>query len=112
MGKYIIIGGLAVQLVFFGLFMLVTVLFHVRITKEPTSRALCITAPWRQFILVLYATSALIMIRSIFRTIEYAMGQEGELMQKEAYLFAFDSALMFIVPVIFLYWHPSQILAG
>ncbi|KAK4038305.1 protein RTA1 [Parachaetomium inaequale] len=112
MGKYIIIGGLAVQLVFFGLFILATVLFHVRITREPTTRSLSVTAPWRQFILVLYATNALIMIRSIFRTVEYAMGRDGPLMQKEVYLFAFDSALMFLVPAIFLYWHPSQILVG
>jgi hypothetical protein len=40
------------------------------------------------------------------------MGSHGELMQKEVYLFVFDSALMFLVPAILLYWHPGQILVG
>lgn len=112
MGNSVIIGGLAVQLVFFGLFILATIVFHVRITMTPTRRSLSITAPWRQFILVLYATNTLIMTRSVFRTVEYAMGREGPLMHKEVYLFVFDSVLMFAVSAIFLYWHPSQILDG
>ncbi|KAK3381003.1 RTA1 like protein-domain-containing protein [Podospora didyma] len=112
LGNAVLLVGLAVQVVFFGLFIITTVLFHIRIIKKPTQRSFSITAPWRQFILALYASSVLILIRSIFRMIEYGAGSDSVLQQSEAYLLALDGALMFLVAVIFLWYHPHKILVG
>ncbi|KAF2187906.1 RTA1-domain-containing protein [Zopfia rhizophila CBS 207.26] len=65
--------------------------------------------PWIRHIYVLYAASALIMVRSVFRVIEYLMGNNGPLLRKEVYLYIFDAALMFLVMVLFNWVHPSQV---
>jgi hypothetical protein len=61
--------------------------------------------------MVLYAGSLLIMVRSIFRAIEYLQGNNGSLLQHEAYLYIFDATLMFLVMILFNWFHPSEITA-
>ncbi|EXF86594.1 hypothetical protein CFIO01_06856 [Colletotrichum fioriniae PJ7] len=109
-GQMIIIIGLAIQIAFFGFFMIVTALFHYRIKREPTSRSLSVSTPWPKLLMVLYGTSLLIMVRSLFRVIEYVMGEDGELQSKEVYLYIFDALLMLIVSGVFNWFHPSRII--
>ncbi|KAM0428282.1 hypothetical protein ACHAPT_007183 [Fusarium lateritium] len=109
-GEAIIIAGLFIQLIFFGFFMIVTIVFHRRLHREPTTASLKIQSPWKRLLVVLYASSALIMVRSIFRVIEYIMGEDGALMANEAYLYVFDATLMLIVTVMFNVFHPSAII--
>jgi hypothetical protein len=58
---------------------------------------------------VLFTASALIMIRSVFRVIEYVQGTNGYLLSHEIYLYIFDAALMCGAVVLFNIVHPSQI---
>jgi hypothetical protein len=58
---------------------------------------------------MLYAVSLLIMIRSVFRVVEYIMGYDGYLLAHEWSLYTFDSALMFLVTVIFYVYYPSEL---
>ncbi|KAH6989376.1 RTA1 like protein-domain-containing protein [Ilyonectria sp. MPI-CAGE-AT-0026] len=109
-GESIIIGGLVVQMLFFSLFMIVTCLFHARARKYPTSTMASIDTPWQKFLAVLYVTSVLILIRSGFRLIEYAMGHDSELQSKEAYIYVLDAALMLIASTLFNIFHPSKYL--
>ncbi|KAK4119484.1 RTA1-domain-containing protein [Parathielavia appendiculata] len=111
-GEYIILGGLAIQVLFFGFFMVTAVAFHVRISSNPTPKSYSVTGPWRQHVVALYISSVLIMVRSVFRMIEFGMGSDSVLMSNEAYLLALDGALMFIVAVVFLWSHPSRALRG
>lgn len=108
----IVLAGLGIQLLFFGLFILTTIVFHMRIAKNPTARSFSVSGPWQAQLMVLYASSVLIMIRSIFRLIEFAFGYDGVLMKHEAYLLGLDGGLMFIVASIFAWWHPYKALAG
>ena len=48
---------------------------------------------WKKHHYTLYAVSGLIMARSIFRVIEYAMGQKGYLLSHEWTMYTFDSLL-------------------
>lgn len=89
--------------------MVVTAIFHMRMLRRPTSRSLSTGAPWQAFMAVLYFTSALIMVRSVFRMIEYAQGHTGSLISKEIYVYTLDALLMIIVAVIFTVRHPSAI---
>ncbi|KAI0098500.1 RTA1 like protein [Daldinia grandis] len=106
----IIIGGLCIQIVFFGFFMVVTFVFHRRISKNPTRNALALPTPWNKLILVLYLSSALIMVRSVYRVAEYVSGSEGELQSKEAYLYCLDALPMFIVSLAYNWFHPSRVI--
>ncbi|RDW58488.1 hypothetical protein BP5796_12418 [Coleophoma crateriformis] len=108
-GNYVVIAGLAFQIVWFGFFLIVATTFHRRMLRAPTERSQQPEVRWESYLTTLYVCSSLIMVRSVFRVIEYAMGNDGYLMAHEAFLYVFDSVPMFIV-VVWLHWkHPSEI---
>jgi len=110
-GEKIIIGGLVLQVLFFGFFILTAVFFHVRLNRVPTTRSSSPGIPWRKHMRSLYVASSLILVRSVFRIVEYAMGNNGFLLRHEAFLYVFDAALMLAVMVWFNWWHPSEVQA-
>lgn len=65
LGENMVIGGLVVQLLFFGFFIVVAVVFHRRMLSTPLHVMADAGVPWTRYMMVLYAASALIMIRSI-----------------------------------------------
>ena len=107
MGEYMVIGGLFIQLFVFGFFIVCTAVFHHRMDKYlvPES-AHQIFVPWRKMVNMLYACSVLIVIRSVFRVIEYIMGQDAYLLSHEWTMYVFDAVLMWGVMVIFFSWFP------
>jgi SNF family Na+-dependent transporter len=109
-GSHIIIVGLFFQLFFFGCFITVAVAFNVAMHKVPTSRSQS-GVPWRKHLRTLYVASVLIMIRSVFRVVEYLQGFDGYLLSHEQFLYIFDAVLMMCVMVIFNMVHPSEVVA-
>ncbi|WZH40877.1 RTA1 like protein-domain-containing protein [Fusarium acuminatum] len=103
-GENIIIGGLVVQVLFFGLFIAVTGLFHFRFARHSTARPF----NWQRLIVVVYVASVLILIRSLFRMIEYIEGHDGELQSKEVYVLVLDAVPMAIASVGLNIFHPSK----
>ncbi|KAL5352442.1 hypothetical protein ACLOAV_002390 [Pseudogymnoascus australis] len=110
-GSRLVVGGLFVQLLFFGCFIAVAVHFDIAMHKVPTSRAQSGAVPWRKHLIVLYAASVLVMVRSIFRVVEYLQGFDGYLLSHEYYLYIFDAILMLGVMVMFNVVHPSEVVA-
>ncbi|KAK1140008.1 hypothetical protein N8T08_011004 [Aspergillus melleus] len=108
-GEKIIIVGLFVQLAFFGFFIFVAFSFDMKLKNYPIPRSFSSDIPWRKHLNVLYVSSALIMVRSVFRVIEYIQGNSGYLLKHEAYMYIFDACLMFLAMVIFNFVHPSEI---
>ncbi|KAJ4315158.1 hypothetical protein N0V94_006098 [Neodidymelliopsis sp. IMI 364377] len=106
-GEKIIIGGLCVQILFFGLFFITAILFQIK--GKDHLKALGSDIPWKKHMNALYATSILILIRSLFRVIEYAQGNDGYLLRHEVFLYVFDSVLMFAVMIILNVSHPGDI---
>jgi hypothetical protein len=58
---------------------------------------------------MLYAVSVLIIIRSVFRVVEYAFGNDGYPLAHEWTLFIFDSVPMTLVTAIFFFRYPSNL---
>ncbi|KAF2632177.1 RTA1 like protein [Macroventuria anomochaeta] len=106
-GEKIIIGGLFVQILFFGLFFVTAIMFQMR-GKEYLA-TLGSNIPWGKHLFALYATSILILVRSVFRVIEYIQGNAGYLLRHEVFLYVFDAVLMFAVMVILNVSHPGDI---
>jgi hypothetical protein len=102
-----IVGGLFIQIIGFGLFVIAAGLFHFRMQRGSTPRGSQV--PWSKHMSALYAVSLLILIRSIFRVVEYLGGQSGFLLSKEVFLYIFDSVLMLIAMIILNWIHPSEI---
>jgi hypothetical protein len=111
LGQTVILVGLAIQIFFFSFFIAVTIIFDRRIQRNPTPMSNNPVIPWRMLIFMLYGASALILVRSTFRVIEYAMGKDGVLMSNEVYIYIFDALLVFICVVIFNVWHPGRVVS-
>lgn len=112
LGEKIILAGLCIQIVVFGLFIAVAVKFHERILKNSAESSSKPDLPWGKHLKVLYGVSLLIMIRSLIRVIEYIQGHEGYILSHEAFLYTFDGILMFLALAVFNWIHPSQLIPG
>ncbi|PWY91493.1 RTA1 like protein [Aspergillus sclerotioniger CBS 115572] len=108
-GQNVIIGGLFVQILFFCFFLVVAGIFQRRIYRHPTVRSESPSIPWRKHFFSLYASSFLILVRSIVRFIEYVQGQNGYVITHEAFIYVFDAVPMFLVLCILIRVHPSEI---
>jgi len=101
-------------LLFFGIFLAAAIVFHRRITKEPTQKSLQQTKSWnlnwKAVLYALYTASILILVRSVFRIIEYLNGNDGFIQRHEVFLYVFDGVLMLGVMTIFNVIHPGKII--
>ncbi|KAH7194978.1 RTA1 like protein-domain-containing protein [Fusarium oxysporum] len=111
-GEKIIIAGLFVQIVIFGFFVMTSVLFHYRLRRSPTPESLRGDVPWARYLYVLYASSFLILVRSIFRAVEYLQGNKGYLISHEILLYIFDAILMTFVMAILLVSYVEYLQTG
>lgn len=109
MGEKIIVAGLWVQIIVFGFFVVTSVLFNIRNVKAPTVASVRGQVAWKKHLIVLYATSGLILVRSIFRVVEYLQGNKGYLISHEIFLYIFDTVLMAAVMVIFAIWYVDDL---
>ncbi|KAK0755480.1 hypothetical protein N5P37_011988 [Trichoderma harzianum] len=107
-GNNIIIGGLVLQLLWFGLFVVIALIFHRRMILAPTARSHQADIKWRSYLHALYAASALIIIRNIFRLIEYCQGSNGYLLTTEVFVYCLDALPMFLVVAWFLWKYPGE----
>ncbi|KAF2731159.1 RTA1 like protein [Polyplosphaeria fusca] len=105
LGENVIMGGLFAQIVFFGFFVVVAIIFQTRGRAHLET----LEVPWYKHLVVLYVTSTLILIRSIFRVVEYIQGNDGYLMRMEVFLYVFDALLMFKVMLAMNVIHPGDI---
>jgi hypothetical protein len=107
-GEITITAGLFIQLILFGFFCIVALIFHRRFEKGvPKDSDQRIGVPWKKGLWVLYACSVLIMARSIFRVAEYIGGSDGYLLRHEWAAYTFDAIFMFLVQLILAVWFPG-----
>ena len=97
MGNNIIIAGLIVQVIVFGLFVIAAAIFHARLRSLPT--ASCHGTPWEKHMVSLYLVSILIFVRSIVRVVH------------EYFLYIFDALVMWAAMVVMNWIHPSEVAA-
>lgn len=110
-GKALTIFGLVAQLAVFGGFVVVAGVFHIRLSNNPTpaSDAPQVARCWGKYMRVLYAASALVMVRNLVRVVEYCQGTGGYIITREAFLYIFDGLFMFGVVVLLAVVHPGEL---
>lgn len=106
-GKNIILGGLFIQIIFFGVFVLVSVLFQYR--GRHYLNELEPKLAWKKHMYTLYVVSMLILVRSIVRVVEFAQGLDGYIYSHEVFLYVFDAAPMLIAVSMMNVIHPASI---
>ncbi|KAH6658658.1 RTA1 like protein-domain-containing protein [Truncatella angustata] len=112
LGEGIVIAGLLIQIIMFGVFAATATVFQKRINRNPTPESGMAGAPWKKSMRMLFIVSSLIMIRSLFRVVEFAMGNSGYPLKHEWTLYVFDSVLMVTVMVVYHLWYPTWIVEG
>ncbi|OJJ78141.1 hypothetical protein ASPBRDRAFT_50924 [Aspergillus brasiliensis CBS 101740] len=106
-GQNIMKVGVVVQLLFFGLFIATIIVFNMRLSKQGSSTKNIV--PWKKHIVALYSTGTLIMIRSIFRLVEFVESTDGPLSRYEWLSYIFDAVMILITCAILNYIHPGEI---
>lgn len=111
-GEAIISTGIALHCLVFVGFIYCCACFHARFNKHLKAGGEGTAVPWKRILKMLYITSALILIRNVFRLAEYIMGRDGYLLVNEWPVYVFDGVLMLIVMASFLIWYPDQLQRG
>ncbi|KAF9775577.1 hypothetical protein IL306_006318 [Fusarium sp. DS 682] len=106
-GVKVLIVGLVFQLVAFSLFLCVFRRFHVLAVHMAVDNA---PSGWQKVVLAVYISSILIMVRCIFRVIEFAGGRDAYAFSHEWLFWVFESLPMVGAIGIFCFYHPSRYL--
>ncbi|KAL2833696.1 RTA1 like protein-domain-containing protein [Aspergillus cavernicola] len=106
-GTGVLIGGLALQLATFTMFLIVVVKFH-RDAARSRAGAGALEEGMLKVIHGVYIAGFFIMIRSIFRLIEFAWGVDSYIMTNEWPIYVLEAVPMFIAFMVLGWYHPSR----
>ncbi|CAG1984872.1 unnamed protein product [Fusarium graminearum] len=106
-GVKILIAGLTLQLMAFSFFICVFRHFHVLANRMAVNSA---PKGWKKVVLSVYISSILIMIRCVFRVIEFAGGRDSYAFNHEWLFWVFESLPMVGAIGIFCIYHPCRYL--
>ncbi|KAG4442942.1 hypothetical protein IFR05_001555 [Cadophora sp. M221] len=111
MGEKVMLGGLFVQLLFFGFFLIASLIFYKRMRSSPARFTIPAygTRTWVALLKLLFAAAALIILRCVFRMIEFGQGHSGYLASHEVYMYLFDAFPMFVVQAMFHVIHAGDV---
>ncbi|RMZ81940.1 hypothetical protein DV737_g2305, partial [Chaetothyriales sp. CBS 132003] len=109
-GKNVVLVGLALQLATFGFFVFASIRLNVLLRGQLRNVPLPKERNWQMFLNVVNVANILILVRTLLRFIEFTMGTSNYLTNNEWFFYCFDSALMFLVALTFIIFHPGHYL--
>jgi len=111
MGKNIMLGGLFVQLLFFGFFLVISIIFWFRMRSSAARHTVPMYGnhSWHGLLMLTIGGAIIIILRCFYRIIESAQGHSGYLISHEVYLYLFDAAPMLIVQAAFNVIHAGDV---
>ena len=111
LGQKVILSGLFFQLLFFGFFLVIAIVFERRMMKSGMRYTIPIYGKhsWRALLLLLLSAAVVIIMRCLYRVVEFAQGQDGFLMGKEVFMYLGDAAPMFFVQTVFHFIHAGDV---
>ncbi|KAJ5113736.1 RTA1 like protein-domain-containing protein, partial [Penicillium angulare] len=124
-GKGIAMAGVIIQLIAFGLFSVAAVRFNFtskRFSKELGQRYETVgekeyiidgrirNKHWPALLRVVNLTTLLILVRSIYRLVEFSEGSGGYTNKHEWPMYVFDALVIYPCVALFVYWHPGKYL--
>ncbi|PVI04051.1 RTA1-domain-containing protein [Periconia macrospinosa] len=110
-GQKIMLMGLAIQLLFFGFFLIISVVFFNRLRGSSAG----LVAPqygkhaWPALLKLMLCAAAVIILRCVFRMIEFAQGHNGYFASREVYVYLFDTMPMFCVQFMFHFIRANEV---
>lgn len=104
-GQTIVLVGLVLQAVSYGFFCLLLVKSHLSIKSSGPYQK---HRPCIRLIQVLYFSSVFIIIRCVYRIVEYAQGDGGYLLTHEAFLYALDTLPLILAIATYIPFWPAK----
>jgi hypothetical protein len=110
-GQKVMLLGLCIQLLFFGFFVVISVIFYMRMRISPARFTVPIYGnyAWPALFKLLACAAVVIILRCTFRVIEFAQGHDGYLVSHEVFLYLFDTLPMFAVQSIFHFVRADEV---
>lgn len=105
LGSRVLIGGLGINLFSFCVFGFITLHLHWSIYRHKAD--FTGEEKWIQIFYALYLSMILLIIRSIYRIVEFAMGFRGYLAIHEVYFYVFECLLIIFAFGLFVPLHPG-----
>ena len=111
-GQKVMMFGLFVQLAFFGFFLIVALIFFKRMRSSPARYDILSYGKhtWAGLLKLLFAAAVIIILRCVFRIIEFNQGYSGYLASHEIFLYIFDALPMLLVQAMFHLVHAGDVL--
>ncbi|CAF1519649.1 unnamed protein product [Rotaria magnacalcarata] len=109
-GENILLGGLGVNLASFTLFCLQLFYFDYLTRKSPPVflNGSIYQRRWRLFLYVIYISSFFVLVRQIYRVIEFSQGFTGYLAVHEIYFYIFDTIPIFVSSAVYTIFFPGN----
>ncbi|EMD62746.1 hypothetical protein COCSADRAFT_67636, partial [Bipolaris sorokiniana ND90Pr] len=110
-GQTIMLIGLFIQLFFFAFFLIISLVFWKRIRSSPIFFSIPQHGKysWVALLKMLLCAAVIIILRCIFRVIEFGQGHDGYLASHEVYMYTLDTAPMLAVQVMFHFMHAADV---
>lgn len=103
LGSAFVKAALIMQIALYAFYLLILGVWDRRVLAVKVQRRLS-----RPYLAALYACGVLILVRCIYRTIEYFQGEGGYLSVHEAYFYVFDALAIFSMLVLLNVFHPGK----
>ncbi len=107
----ILLVGLGLQLLFFGFFPIIVIVFDRRMSSSLMRYTIPLYGKhnWRNLLLLLLAAAVLIIARCVYRVAEFSAGCNGYLMTHEYFMVIGDTAPMFLVQTMVHLVHAGDV---
>ncbi|KAL1654077.1 Lipid-translocating exporter-like protein rta1 [Didymella pomorum] len=111
MGQKIMLIGLFVQLLFLGFFLSISLIFWKRMLRSSKQYAVPQYGKhsWDALLKMVLAAAVIIILRCVFRVIEFAQGHSGYLVSHEIYMYIFDAAPMLVVQIMMHFVYAAEV---
>jgi len=108
-GSNIILGGLAISLSVFVIFLFYSIILHRRILAKIRKNGGDDEFPnWTRIFWVVYFNMMMLTIRAFYRVAEFEQKGSGQLSTNEGYFYGLDIFLMVLLMASWVVFHPSR----
>ncbi|KAJ5368771.1 RTA1 like protein-domain-containing protein [Penicillium cataractarum] len=104
-----VLAGLILQIVFFCVFISCAIVFNKRVLQVHIARTVDPKLRLQPMLVSLYLCSVLIIVRNVYRVVEYKTGESGYLQSHEWPTYALDVVLMAVLMTVSLSWYLANI---
>ncbi|GAA5967611.1 hypothetical protein JCM11641_005710 [Rhodosporidiobolus odoratus] len=107
--KAVLIVGFCIQIIGLGIFAIFAIIYQVRARRDGVP-----SGPWTKCLYTLYLGSVCVLVRGIFRTIEFGSGQgggKGYLLEHEVYYYCLEALPIFLASLFLSISYPGHYVA-